>query len=759
MRRTKVIILVSVLAFLFLAVGGVFYYASTKISPQEVRKLTLQQLQKAFPRAVIDLGSIDVSLGLHVKLTLQKLEMSVKGQGVQTDLFAVENVHVEIPIWSILIGTGTIAINLKSPAINYYEFAAENNWSYAQGKKTLAAPVAQEKKASSQKVETKDSFVVPAFISRVKINIKLEDVGLTYRLKNKSSGSVRLQRFLVKNLNFESPTAFELLSQIDVTPAKNQNLSLEALLIGQFNLADLIKGDKVSSIVVLKLSKIKLSSFPGEIPEIKTDIKFMADKTGTITGVLETTFGGHNKISAKYSVTDKKIEIKNINTELIVKDLLDIVAFSNSALQAKNSAFRLGGEVVIENSKIKPTLDFSLEPGVGFKHQSITGTSTVKGSYKKNKLETMLSTKVLDGNIDVRVEGELDVNNKNFDLAKIAPIKINVRLANLKASRSMIQDLLYSNVPVKTQTGTEAVKGKAESAKHIDLPKIILPAAKINLAVEYLKVDDKDFLAKGLIVMGGNTITTQNLNFSFSGGKGELRHKSILSSKAITNNFTFQLQGLNLAGLGAFLPPMLGGVSGIFSGKAGGDVVLNNRAELTYDLVVDISAKDGAIKGLDLSKKITSIFSSIPKLGSLGDKLKGINIDDGFESLSLDGRFKHDDYHLKKFHFNGIRKMVIVTGSGHLYPLPAARKSAIEADMTLNVAGISELMKKEFGTEVLPTRFTGAGFVLMPDIAYISKKLLAGAAKTQGKKQIEKLLKGNGENKAVDKVLKKFKLF
>lgn len=67
MKSTKVkILIVGIVAF-FLLLAGAVYYASTKLNPDEIRRITIEQTAKVFPNSKISLETIDVKIGLILK--------------------------------------------------------------------------------------------------------------------------------------------------------------------------------------------------------------------------------------------------------------------------------------------------------------------------------------------------------------------------------------------------------------------------------------------------------------------------------------------------------------------------------------------------------------------------------------------------------------------------------------------------------------------------------------------------------------------
>ena len=166
-------------------------------------------------------------------------------------MISVDQLVVKVPFWAILTGGGQVEIKLDAPQMNYQEFAEGNNWTYAMGgKKTPEELKADEKKAEEKAQDNKDDNGSSAasalgIFGKSKINVKLSDVSVKYGLRDNSKGELKVSRFLIKGLNFESSTAFEVASTANFIMKDQSKVSFDTLAIGQFNISDLIKNGSV----------------------------------------------------------------------------------------------------------------------------------------------------------------------------------------------------------------------------------------------------------------------------------------------------------------------------------------------------------------------------------------------------------------------------------------------------------------------------------------------------------------------------------
>ena len=153
-----------------------------------------------------------------------------------TPLLEIGDLKVKISLLSILLGGGNIDIFVESPFVSYIEFNKKNNWEIASGDKSKSFE-------SKDNVEPED-MVLPAFLAQSRLNLKVRRLKINYKFKSKSPGIVDLSRFIIKDLNFKGPTAFELDSDFHTELSNKKKISLSTLVIGEFNLAEIIETKK-----------------------------------------------------------------------------------------------------------------------------------------------------------------------------------------------------------------------------------------------------------------------------------------------------------------------------------------------------------------------------------------------------------------------------------------------------------------------------------------------------------------------------------
>ena len=143
--------------------SGVYYYVSYKINGEELKNLAVMALQKSFPRAKVEVGEIDLEMGGSINLSVKGVSLQLPGAMIgkgkkAVDIFKVEDVDIQIPVFTVLFNRGTIRVNLDKSELHYQEFAHKNNWRLATG----------DKKKEKSEAKGKGGYSLPAFLARVR---------------------------------------------------------------------------------------------------------------------------------------------------------------------------------------------------------------------------------------------------------------------------------------------------------------------------------------------------------------------------------------------------------------------------------------------------------------------------------------------------------------------------------------------------------------------------------------------------------------
>ena len=753
MKSNKFKIFGVIAAIFVVLIIGVVYYASTKLNPEEIRKIAIAQTEKVFPNAETSLGSVKINWGLNFKIELHQFALKTKNsEGQAVEMMAVDELIVKVPLWAVLTNGGVIEIQLDKPLVNYAEFPVGNNWTYAMGTKDEKK---EEEKTPEEKAKAQEEAI--GLFGKSKINVKLSDVAVKYTLRSKSSGQLNISRFLVKGLNFETSTAFEIASDAKFTMADLSIVSFSTIAIGEINIADLVKNGSVSSLVIIKVNNVAKTGLEWKFPEVTTNLKLLLKKDGEISGSVQTSFESQNKISADFKMT-KEIEITNINVDIILKDIGLIMGLDRAIDLSKAKLTARGKLLYTEDKKIDADLGFNIAPGIGYSKDGIIATTSVDGSFRKKDIAVHVKTDVLSGLVDTVINGEFDPNEK-FDLKALKPFDIKVTATRLKIPEKIIQTKLWTKKdPAEVaKEEAEAERVRLAAAKEGKPVPATLPSANVNVNWSNISVGGEDFSGRGKIVVSSHAIAIDNMTFKFSKGTGKLTQTMRLGPKSSESVFDLGISDLNLSSFKPFLPPFIENFTGTFSGKVNGSATMfkANRPP-QYNVNVAVDAKKGEIKNLNISEYISPLLSSIP---IVKDQVKGkeVKIDGNFETLTMKGNFINSQYNLASFNFIGINKRVEITGSGDIYPEPGSpNRSSMDVYFTDN-GKIGEVLQKNLGSRVLPIRLVGPGFAMKPEVQFTISRVAKSAAKTKGVEAVTKIIEKNIDKVVPEKAKEKVK--
>jgi hypothetical protein len=735
MKSNKLKILGIVLLVFLVLVGWLFYFASTKLRPEEIKKIAIEQTQKVFPKSEVSLESVDIGWGLNFKINLQKFNMKAVKDNEKIDMMSVDQLVVKVPVWAIITGSGVIEVKMDAPIMNYHEFPEGNNWTYAMGDKK------PEDKKDEKNGDGSAANSALGVFGKSKINVKLSDVAVRYSLRDNSKGEMKVSRFLVKGLNFESSTAFEVAGNAKFVMKDKSVVAFDTIAIGEFNIADLMKNGSVTSLVIIKVNNITKSGLEWKFPEITTNLDILLKKDGELSGKMTTSFESQNKVSANFKMA-KSIEITDLNADIILKDVAAIMGLEKSLDMSKAKLTAKGDLLYGEDKKINANMSFSISPGIVYSKDGVTASTTVAGEFKGNQLGIKVKTEAMEGQINTSVSGQFDPNDK-FDMAKLKPFDIRVVASGMKIPEKFIRAKLWDKKPEDKAAEAKKAEEDEKAAAGDTGPQMGLPPSTVTLDWSNINVGGEDFSGHGKVVTSVHTLAVDNLNFKFSKGTGKLTQTMTLGKNSNDSKFAFDVANLNLSSFKAFLPPFLENFSGTFTGKVNGTATLfKGNKPPAYDVNVIADAKNGEIKKLNISDYINPLLSSIPVVK---DKMKDkqIKINGNFETLNMKGRFTNIVYSLTSFDFVGIDKKIQITGSGEIYPVAGAKQSAVEVNVTDNTGKISEPLMQNTGSKILPMRVTGPGFDMKPDYQYTIGKLAKGAMKTKGQEEIKKVLDKN----------------
>lgn len=748
MNKTLKMFLFSFLG-LGLILGGLVFYASTKIKPEEIRKLTINAIEKSMPGTKASLEKIDYSLGFNIKIEFQDLKILLKEDN--SPLVSVKDFHFKLPIWAIITNGGTVDLSVHKPMINYKEFEPKVN-SFTKAFGPQKAETAQEKTQESK--STQDKIELPAFISKSKINVRITDIDVTYQLADKSNGELVVNRFLLKDLNLTSTTAFELESDIHANLKDGKKFATHLVAIGQVNLKEFIDEKKIDTKIMIEAKNTSLSGMAYKIPDIKSTIQILMLPSGSINLDLDTSIGSIATNQLKVELLEKKINVKTFKLEVFLKELSTLLdkatADKLAMIDFKNANFLVQGDLALDDGLLtNSNVNFSLTQDILVNGaEGLNVLVGMKGRYNNENLQVNLTNKVLDGNVNVELKGKVNPTQKDFSVEKMAPLFVEVFASNIKFTPEMIRKNLYGKPKAVEAVDTEGSADK-KVAKLPPKTERKLPHVAVDLKWKQVIIGKDEFSGFGKILVKAKTIASEGISFQFSKGKGNITFMNTQDANLLASTkFTFNLNGLNLNSLQVFLPPALESIKGDFSGDVKGTLSEGPKNTSNYAVNFSLNASNGELKGLNLTEHIAGVVS---KLDMLKDKIgkKDIKVTDEFEKLVLKGNATDKLLTIETFDFTGIKNSTSVTAKGKVGQPNSKNESTVELVYQDKTGAISQFMVKNLGTDKLPLKLTGIEFALHPDYGYTISAVAKGALKTKGKEVVKEQA-----TKLMEKVIK-----
>jgi hypothetical protein len=722
---------IALIAFTMMVVGaiGLFAFISSKIKPEEIRKLTLEILNKQLPKANSNIEVIDYSIGTSVRLYVKNFNMTVKENN--DPLINVGEVEVKIPLLAILTTGGGIEINVKNPKIDYLGYAQGANW-------LNILPESAPTKEASEKKDSEE-LKLPEFISKSKIDVRFEGIDLNYKPFQAAVSNINVSRILIKDINLETTTAFEVASVIDFNLSETRNIKLDLLVVGQTNIGKFLKEKKLEASVVTNLKDIKISDLDFSIPNVKNILDVQIDEAKTITLSAKTELESLGDINANVKMLASKV---NVNDLVVKINLSNAVAILPKELQKNlniidlgTSEFELKGAVDLdlETKKMSPNLNFKISDSISVKSvEGVNLNNKISGEYANNKASLNIITELLEGVITTKVNTDIDVMNANFSPNALPPVFVDIEGSNLKVKKSYLQSLIYGKKKTEEAKPEEDVKPKVGSP-------VTLPTTHVSIKFNHFMIADEVFELDAKIHTGGQRAYSEKFQFNFSKGLGVIGFNTHLIDTAnIKNAVHFKMTALNLNAFNSFLPPILSGVGGTFDGKVDGELNLLSKG-LNYDFKVDVQARDGEFKDLDLAKYIMPLVEGVPQLKGKVTK-NDLILSDKFEKLVLLTDASSKLINLKKFDFIGAPNTADMNGKGQVF---MSDKEDSEVFLTFKDKS-GKLSTALAGRKDIPMRLAGKGFIILPDIKYTLGIIAGGALKAEAAKQT-KVLKDNAK--------------
>jgi hypothetical protein len=766
----KILIAITILAFVMIT--GTAVILKQKISPKELKKIALDYSAKNFPNAVVEIGDINMSLGLKVSFTVDKLSVSEKLNEKILPALKLNGLEIVVPLWSIIVGEGNIEINLTKPdihlvkngeALNFVRLFKNPNQENVPAQNNNAANLKDSKTQDSVELE------LPAFLLNSTINLRVADANLNYSVEQQK-GNIIIEKIILKNIGLKSQPAFEINSNFKLG-AMNDVLTLNATLIGQIEMSKLLTEKVIGVESVLKVDNLRLENANRSLPDVKIESSLKYFLIGDIALNYNALIGSNNKLSGEILVGSNGLEIKNINCQLFLDELLEIAGVKKDIPLQPNGAFlKLIGNIDINNQgRISNSLEWSTDKNIAVEVQGINITSLLKGSFKEKKIVFGATGNFLDGSYNLNAIGEFDLNQKQIEFEKMGPFEITVDVDRIKLTEEVIQPFLISSPArsdqaIVTVANPEVVKeGQSEAGSQktqgYNFP--LLPETTFVLNLKDSTFDKSNLALNMKLKIKKQSINSEKFNIFLNNGSISNKMEIKLFKKQINGNVYTDVKSVELNSFHLFMPKIFNQISGDFTGNFKADFELPSNTPIKYYFSTTANIKNGELKGLNLKEFLSGQIDKIPN----AIKADNIPITQNFKLLTVNATGDANAIEIKKSHFIGLDEKVEIKSTGKLFMPGSSGQSELLLDLTDHSGALAKSLEKYAATNTIPLKLKGKEFALALDYGFTTQKLLKLTLKNKGnellKEKAPELIKQHlpeklKENENVKKLLKKF---
>ena len=732
------------LVILALLLFSTLYYISTTLSREDIKSFLISKIEEAMPGTLVSIKKIKYSSGSTLRFEIQDLDVTLRESRPGGELFSVARTFIRVPLWSIFFKGGTIDIIISSPKINYYEYQnTPHNWNL--GRKGKVRTVKPQKERPKE--DLNETISLPIFLSKSKINLRLDDITIFYQTKEDVKGEVHANTFFVKDISLSRPSFFEIHSSIKIPLPNEKILSSSLFLSGEFDTPNFLEKGllKLKADILMKDNVLPEVSF--SIPDTKVAL-FMLSKRDKITVKLKLNMGDILDLKTN-ALLDKAIRLNKFNANLHLGPLLRTSGVHLEGLKLADAKINISGSADLAKH---PVWDLKLKTTHDVQWLLQRGPIDIGllGAINKRqvKLDFLLKTPSGKGVFSVKTTLPRDIIPTS--LQDLSQTKMALNLDQIKITQEEIRQLLYSN---QRQDHTLKKVQKKSSPKQSP-PKqkewSFIPNFQLLLSGRNIAVGKSPLHFSGLILSANNTLQSKNFSINIGQSKTKIYFTSKIGEDFISTNLDLNMKKVPLESLDFIFPEYLRGMAGVTTTRLKGDIV-SDKGGLKHDLNLRSLTLNGRVPNLKMNDVIKAYFNNIPPLKKKISQ-NMINIRNKFKRLTVNGRFREAHYRVNDLEFIGDKNRVQVKGRGHIFPLNKNQQGVFLLTFKVNTPKVKRDLKRNIGTDTIPIRLAGRGFVFRPDYSYTTKKIARLSAKTQGKKALKK--KGN---KLLNKHLKKKK--
>ena len=732
--------------------GGVVYIAKEKLNPNELKVLLISEVQKIVPNANVKTSNVSLSLGLlRSSLNLNDFEISLNNEK-NKPLFSVKNIEIKIPFWAIIFGGGKINLNIDKPLINYIEYEKLSNVEMAmlvKDNKRTKKDKPSEK--TERNVKDHNNLVFPGFIAASHLDVHIQNLNLNYSLRDKSSGTLKFEKLILKDLGLTTTTAFEVKSSVVLMKGHSNETSLNMLAIGETKLSDYLVDEKLKIRLAISLRNIRNPNLKREIGVLSVNTDLVLSKLNNIRGSLKVLLEEKDFISSKLQRIDNKITLSDFNLTLGLKDVADIVLgpVLLPLKLTKSHQFKVNGNLNI-NDKISPNLKFSLSEPIEINSNALVLSSRLNGSFVKEDLKIILDNDLWSGKSVVTLKTKLNLNKINPENLNQVFIQLENRDIKVPSTLIVSEQKLGGEKDLSEKNTNEINKNEEELKK---LPHLPFP---VDYSTTFENVDVNGVVANGSLTIkgSGDSLFLESKKLKLDDSLVNLSVKTKILDYSLKNEISAMVENFDLSSTEKFFSAEeFKSITGKMSAKLNG-VIEGEK----FNLKLRTKVSDGEISQIDIRKMTEGLAENVSKYTSLSKS--DLIFDGKFNELELNGEFNEKSHRYRSFTFIDNKKKVKVNGSGIVR---LSGKSKLNLKVYAYSPRLKKKMKKEVGTTILPIDLLGSGYDLVPNykktIKKVGKRVVKAQVRKQGKKQLKKIIDKQFEkNKDLNKLIKKEKV-
>ena len=723
--------------FVFLGAGILFaaiilFVAKRNLKPEVIRKVFTEQLQKSFPNAQVFTQSLDYSLGVTSTVNIRKVEILYPHAGRKLPLTSFDNLEVEVPFWTMLLGYGTVSINIDKPEVSYIEFKKGSNWENSLEKKEVVkfnSGDSQKSKNKETKPTTDNSSVSAlGFFANATLNLNISNIKANYALKDGDHGFVEIDRLALRDIGLKTTTTMELKSRFNLLKGTANETSFNLVIIGESNLEKWLESKELNYNAEASITDIKSNVFIKPLNKVLVTLNGELRKTkmsSRLAVALEEQ--QFMKSSLDYDLDQGKITLSQLNLNTNLKNFLSyFVDLSKFDIAIKEGNLKIEGKLSTHNGKITPNLTTTvIGEAVAY---NIPLRLNIKNNLNSKQLRSAIEVKALEGSVKIGQATPYVIGKDRFDYLKTSTVNIHFQdiVIPQEITRSAAAPVVVNK---QASSEGEKIENKAVTTTEGE----IITQFPLKSKIRFSNVMLGDSPINGQISLSANRkkLNIQSNKLKLGVAPLNLQYSSQIKEDTKSSSLKASFKDVDISSASLFVPEKI--IDSI-EGKASGSLEGKTKNK-EYDFNVNLLVKEAKVNKINLTKVLTSLFTKVEKLAK-----KEFKVDGKINEISFKGRFDDRLHQISDYRVIVDDGFYVLRGNGKI---DFKTNGELLGEVVINEPKLKHDLERDYGTASIPFRLEGVGYQLRNDYEYTVKKLASSAAKNLMKKESDKILKKN----------------